>query len=508
MARGRPERKEAELFDLLVSGGTVVTPAGTQALDVAVQDGTIAGVLRPGLALEARRRIDASGCLVLPGGIDPHVHYNVTFGGVTSEGQEFSHACALGGTTTILDFVFHEAYAEPYRTVHDAVAAKRLEADGNIAVDYGIHVCLAGNPPDAAIEEIGDLIRAGLPTIKTMTTYGFMSDDGHRLGVMAEVARHGGLSVIHAEDDAIMAWLTARLVREGKTHGGYIAEARPALAEEAAVRRAIVLAEHTGSPLYVLHVAAERAARAIAEARGRGLPVYGESLATYLSFTGAVLFDDARRGLLWNNYPTLKTQADQDGLWAALARDDLQCVGSDHLAHTARQRYEVMGSTVDSLQCGQVATELRLPVVYHRGVVEGRLSLERFVDVVSTNPAKLMGLYPRKGAIAPGSDADLVVLDPARRWTVRADELHMSSDFSCWEGWELQGKVRDTILRGEVLVEGGAYVGSRTGGRFLERRIAPQLLATPPNLAWTAPRGRYASPTAAGAASATAMSSL
>ncbi|MCI0635700.1 MAG: amidohydrolase family protein, partial [Actinobacteria bacterium] len=333
--------------------------------------------------------------------------------------------------------------------------------------------------------EIGDVIRDGIPTIKTLTTYGWMSDDGHRLGIMSEVAEHGGLSVVHAEDDAIARWLTAKYLREGKTHGAYIVETRGPLVEEAAVRRCMLLAEHTGSPLYVLHVAAGSAAAAIGEGRARGLPVYGETIIAYLSFTAEALWDDENRGLLWNNYPVIKYQEDQDLLWEAVAEDRLQVVSSDHFTTTVADRYEKMGSTVDSLQAGQAAVEMRVPVLYHRAVQEGRISLNRFVELVSTNPAKIMGLYPRKGIIAVGSDADIVVIDPARTWTVRWQDHHMSADYNCWEGWELKGKVTTSILRGSVLVENEEWVGSKTGGRFLSRTLLPQVVGRAPDLSAT-----------------------
>ena len=464
------------MFDLLIRGGTVVTAETSALLDIAVEGERIVEIAPAGtLQGEAKRVLDASGCVVLPGGVDPHVHYGLKVFGVEAETQDHSAAAAFGGTTTLIDFVFQA----PPTSLGDAIKAKKEEAAGRMAIDYSFHAVLTGEIPFEVMDEIGDTIRDGIPTIKTMTTYHMMCDDGHRLGVMQQVAEHGGLSVVHAEDDAIANWLTKKYLREGKTHGAYIAETRPALVEEAAVRRAMLLAERTGSPLYVLHMAAGTAVAALTESRARGLPFYGETLTPYLSFTSDKLWDDANRGLLWNNYPTIKSQEDQDVLWAALADDRLQTVGSDHFLIKATDRYEKMGTTVDALQCGQAGVELRLPVLYHLGVHQGRLSANRFVEVVSTNPAKIMGLYPRKGTLAVGSDADIVLFDPRQTWTVRHEDLHMTADYSCWEGWELTGKVRTTVLRGAILVEDGRLVGDTRSGQFLARRLLPEIVANP-----------------------------
>ena len=469
-------------YDLLVRGGTVVTPTAAEPLDVGVTGERIAAIDRPGaLGNEAVTTIDATGCIVIPGGVDPHVHYSLGFGPVHAEPQEYSPAPAFGGTTTLIDFAF---WQEP-KTLHEAVEEKKAEASGRMAVDYSFHALLAGNPPFEVLEEIGDVIRGGIPTIKTLTTYGWMSDDGHRYGVMSEVAEHGGLSIVHAEDDDIANWLTKKHLREGKTHGAHIVDTRGPLVEEAAVRRCMLLAERTGSPLYVFHIAAGSAAIALGEGRARGLPFYGETIIAYLSFTADKLWDDEGRGLLWNNYPVIKHQEDQDILWEAAADDRIQVVSSDHFATSAADRFEKMGTTVDSLQAGQASVEMRVPVLFHRGVHEGRISLNRFVELVSTNPAKIMGLYPRKGALAVGSDADIVVIDPAKSWTVSAESHHMSPDYNCWEGWRLQGRVTTTILRGSVLVSDGDWVGSRTGGRFVERTLLPELRGRPPDLSLT-----------------------
>jgi len=410
----------------------------------------------------------ADGCLVLPGAIDPHTHYTLGFAGVYAEAPEYTIAAAWGGTTTIIDFAVQVAP----KGLGDAIRDKRAEVDGRMGVDYGLHAIVTGDVSFDVMDEIGDVIRNGIPTIKTFMTYDLMVDDGHRLGVMERVADHGGMSVVHAEDDSVSRWLTKKYLAEGKTHGGFIVEVRPPFVEEAAVRRAILLARHVQSPLYVLHVAAGSAAAAIREARAEGLPVYGETLIAYLSFTQERLWDDERQGLLWNNIPPIKYEEDRRQLWESIKSDrGLQVVSTDQFATTRAERYEKEGTTVDSLQAGQAAVEVRVPVLYHLGVAGRLISENRFVQLISTNPAKLMGLYPRKGELAVGADADVVIFDAGKRWTVDHQALHMASDFNCWDGWELSGSVRTTILRGHVLIEDGTFVGSAAHGQYLTRQL-------------------------------------
>lgn len=460
-------------FDLVVQGGTVVTPTSVEKLDVAVTGGTIAALGAPGsfAAQGAKRTIDATGCFVVPGGVDPHVHYDMGFAAVRSEDRKYSVAPAWGGTTTVIDQVFHEGDASLVQTVEE----RKASAAGTMAVDYSFHALLSANPSFEVIDEIGEVIRGGIPTIKCLTTYGWMSDDGHIWGVYNEVAKQGGLAIAHAEDDAIANWLTAKHLREGKTHGAHIVDTRGPLVEEAAVRRLALLAERSGCPLYFFHVGAGSAAAAIGEYRRRGVPIYGESLIAYLSFTADKLWDDENRGLLWNNYPVVKHQADQDRLWRAVLADELQAVSSDHFCTTAETRYKDMGTRVDNLQAGQAAVEMRLPVLWSRGVAEGRLGLRRFVELSSANAAKIMGLYPRKGALQVGSDADITVIDPSASWTVRWQEHHMVADYNCWEGEELKGRVKATVLRGETLVLDGSWVGPTQSGQFLARTLDPTI---------------------------------
>ena len=471
--------------DVLISGGTVVSAHGEQKLDVAIEGERIAGLHEPGQGGEARRVIDATDCLVIPGAIDPHVHYDLDFQGLlVTESADYTHAAVHGGTTTLIDFAFQEQLG-----LADTVADRRQVLEGRMAVDWSLHAALTRDFTFEHIEEIGDVIAAGVPTIKTLTTYGWMSDDGRRYGAMCEVAEHGGMSLVHAEDDAIANWLTGKYLREGKTHASYVSETRGPLVEEAATRRTIFLCERAGSPLYVLHMAAGAAVDALTEARSRGLPMYGETLSVYLSFTQENMRDETPlivdgeewgpRGLLYNNFPVPKFKEDRDKLWEAIIDDRLQAVATDHCSTTLKDRMEQMGRTMDSMQAGQSASEIRVPLLYTTLVASGKASASRWVELISTNPARIMGLAPAKGEIAVGADADVVVFDPNRTWTVDWRELHMSVPYSCWDGWELTGKARDVMLRGQLLVENENYVGSKTSGRFIPRTLAPEYLANP-----------------------------
>jgi len=473
------------MYDLLIVNGTVVTPTGAEACDVAVDGETIAAVAPAGtLGTEAKKVIDAAQCYVIPGGIDPHVHYAMNFENIIlTEGPHYSFAAAIGGNTSVIDFAFQE----PPQGLIDAIADRKVQFAGQMAIDYSVHAILTKTFSFDVVEEIGQAIAEGVPTIKTMMTYGYMTDDGQRWGAMNEVAKNGGMSVVHAEDDSIARWLTAQYIRAGKTHGAYICEVRGPIVEEAAVRRAMFLAERANSPLYILHMAAGSGINALAESRGRGLPFYGETLSAYLSFTQDDIWDESpievggtvynARGCLYNNYPTPKFAADRDTCWEALGDGRLQAVATDHALVSLKDRFETMGTTIENMQAGQAAVELRVPLLFDQGVNTGRISVNRWVELISTNPAKIMGMWPQKGQIAPGSDADIVVFDPAKRWQVRWQDLHMSEPYSCWDGWELTGKVRDTVLRGSLIVQDGEFVGSKTGGQFVPRKLLPQVVS-------------------------------
>jgi len=329
---------------------------------------------------------------------------------------------------------------------------------------------LTQNVTDAAMGELPEVISGGIASFKMFTTFAegsasgnLLSDDGVIWGVMNAAERAGGVVMVHAEDNCIINFNTRRLYAEGREAGRNIHLARPPLAEEAAIRRMILLAERSGCPLYVVHVSSAPGATAIAEARARRVPVFGEVLHNYLAFTSE---DYAKPdGTLYHNYPPLKSPADQDALWSAIRLGDLDTVASDDF--TIPRSSKLSGLVVDNVPGGHNGIETRMDVLFSEGVAKNRLTIEQFVKLTAEAPARLFGLYPRKGVIAVGSDADLVLIDPAARHTIRLDELHSACDYSLWDGWELTGRVTATVLRGQVLVEDGNWVGPRHTGGFV-----------------------------------------
>lgn len=491
-------------FDTVIAGGTVISPTESRRLDVCIRDGRIAALVPAGEATAAAQVIDATDCLVVPGGVDTHVHYalhkdlgrparnavpdadgRLPNAFSHTEGPEYSYAAAMGGTTTVIDFAYHE----PGRTIKDSIALRRALFDGRMAVDYSMHITMTRDFDHDDVAQVGGMIADGFPTFKTFMTYATQANDGQRYGLMKEVARHGGMSLVHAEDDAIARWINEEYVRAGKTYGAYVSEVRNAFVEEAGVRRALFIAEEARSSLLILHMASGRAVRALAAAQSRGLPFHGETLIAYLSFTQDNLWEETpvedegqyfgQRGLLYNNYPTLKTSDDRAALWDAITSRDLATIATDHSAGSFEDRYNVMGSSLDGLvQAGQSAAELRMPLAYHLGVNGHGLSVNRWIELVSTNPAKISGLWPRKGELLVGSDADVVVFDPARRWTVDWRDLHNSARYSLWDGQEMVGAVRSTLLQGKTVVSDGRWVGDREGGQFIQRQIPAQLVGS------------------------------
>jgi dihydropyrimidinase len=377
-----------------------------------------------------------------------------------------SRAAAFGGTTTFIDF----ALQRDDGSLLAAIQAKRDELRKDRPhIDYALHAMITGRSTFEVLEEIKDAVAAGVISFKMFTTFsgqsvgGLFLDDGRVWGVMEQLARHGGVAMLHCEDDCIIDFSVRRLYREGRQKGTNIHIARPNLCEEAALRRMLLLAQRSGSPLYVVHVSTHEGVEAIEEAQGKGQVVYGEALHNYLAFTS----DDYLRpnGLAYHNYPALKSALDRDTLWAGLRSRALDIVSSDDF--TIPLAAKLSGQHVDNVLGGHNGIETRMPVLFSEGVSKGRLSINRFVEVTASAPARVFGIYPQKGAIAPGSDADIVLIDAKARHTIRQAKLHSECDYSLWDGWECQGVLRMTIARGQVLVEDGRWVGTVRAGEFV-----------------------------------------
>jgi len=464
------------MLDLVIRGGQVVTPGGAGVWDVGVEGERIVAVAAPGtLPRDAGRVVDAAGKLVIPGGIDPHVHTHWPIpalgGGHTTSAppEQVSRAALCGGTTTLVDF----AVWEPGMTIAQAIAAKEAVWRQGFT-DHALHVMLQGAVPPEVIDQIPEAIQAGFPSLKIFTTdvrpigKGRMIRLGHLWAIMDKAARHGGILAIHAEDDDLVMYMYERVEREGRTDIQHMPLVHSAMSEDISFRRVLRLARYVeGAAVYFVHVSAGAGVEAIAEARGAGLAVYGETLHHYATFTAeAYLRPD---GVMFHTYPSLKHEEDRRRLWRGLETGTLATVATDELC--TPRAVKLRSRHVADATGGHVGVETRVPIVYTEGVAKRGLSLERFVAVTSANAARLLGLYPRKGAIAPGSDADLVVFDPGVRRTLRAEDLH-GSDYSAWEGWEVHGWPSMVILRGKVAVEDGKLIGRAGDGRHVPGKLA------------------------------------
>jgi len=461
------------MLDTLIQGGTVVSPHATGQIDVAIHGGRVVAFMAPGsLDVQASRVIDARGKYVVPGGIDAHVHFNIALSpAMRAQSAKWGgRAAAFGGTTTFIDFA-HQSGAG---SLVGAIEGKQAElAADKPDVDYSLHAMITGEATFGVLDEIPEAISGGVSSFKMFTTFSDKSasgslytDDGRIWGVMRQTSKHGGMAMVHCEDDCIIDFCVRNLYRQGRQQAAHIHEARPSLCEEAAMSRMLLLSRRTGSPLYVVHVSSVEGIEALAEARAKGHTAYGEALHNYLAFCNE---DYARpNGMIYHNYPALKSPRDRSALWEALRSGVLDVASSDDFTIPLAQK--IAGKEVDNASGGHNGIETRMAYLFSEGVRPGRLDLNRFVDVSSTAVAKLFGLYPRKGIIAVGSDADIVVIDPDARRTLTLADLHSDCDYSLWDGWGFHGFPTLTMLRGHVLVEDGRWTGPEGIGRFVPAR--------------------------------------
>jgi dihydropyrimidinase len=463
-------------MSLLIANGRLITATDDAIADIYCENGIIAEIGR-GLPArrEADRTIDASGKYVLPGGVDVHTHLDMPAGDTTSSDdfETGTIAAAFGGTTTIVDF----ATQSRGETMRHALDGWMARADGKAVIDYGFHMAIT-DLPEARLDEMDAMVRVeGVTSFKLFMAYPgrLMVDDATIFRALRRTGDNGGLVCVHAENGGVIDELVREALRRGDTSPRYHALTRPPLVEAEATGRAIALAEMAGVPVYVVHLSSAGALEKIRQARDEGLPAYAETCPQYLFLSSDEYEGPGVEGAKYVMSPPLRERWHQDVLWRGLAANDLQVVSTDHCPFRKRDK-ERGRDDFSRIPNGAPGIETRMMLIHEGGVRLGRFSLNRFVDVCCTTPAKLFGLFPRKGIIAVGSDADIVIFDPDMPRTLGVETLHMRVDYNPYEGTTVRGVPAFVISGGKVIVEGGAFVGNKGSGRFLKR--GPSLAAT------------------------------
>ena len=467
-------------FDLIVRGGTVATAADTFRSDVAIRDGRVVALghdLGP-----ADREIDAVGMLVLPGGIDAHCHIEQESSFKVMTADDFysgSVSAAFGGNTTILPF------AAQHRGQHlrDVVKTPHERAGPKAVIDYAFHLIISDPTENVLGQELPALIMEGYTSFKVYMTYEMLKiDDRQMLDVLSLARRYGAMTMVHAENNDVINWLSERLLTRGYVAPKYHAVSHNPIAESEASRRAIDLARLADAKLLIVHVSAPEAAQAILNARNRGLPIYGETCPQYLFLTAADLDRDGMEGAKFCCSPPPRDKAGQEAIWLGLKNGTFQVFSSDH----APYRYDETGKfsagpnpSFKKIANGVPGIETRMPLLFSEGVGKGRLSLNEFVALTSTNAAKIYGLHPRKGTIAVGSDADIAIWDPNWKRTITRSILHDNMDYTPYEGMEVTGWPKTVINRGRIVVEDETLLVARGSGEFLERQPIDPETGTP-----------------------------
>ncbi|MEP6797895.1 MAG: dihydropyrimidinase, partial [Lapillicoccus sp.] len=469
---------------ILITGGTVVSATGRTRADVIVDGETIAALVTPGstalgvdLAARVGQVIDATGKYVIPGGVDCHTHMQMPFGG-TSASDTFetgTAAAAWGGTTTIVDFVVQRTGER----VQDCLADWHAKAGGSCVVDYGFHQILGG-VDDESLKAMDELVDEGITSFKLFMAYPgvFFSDDGQILRAMQQARGNGSMIMMHAENGTAIDTLVAQALARGDTSPVNHGLTRPWETEEEATHRAIMLANLTGAPLYIVHMSAKQAVATLAQARGEGFNVFGETCPQYLYLSleeqlGAPGFEGAK----WVCSTPLRSRAEghQDELWRYLRTGDISVVSTDHCPFCYKDQKELGLGDFSKIPNGIGSVEHRMDLLY-QGVATGQITLERWVELCSTTPARMFGLYGRKGVIAPGADADIVVYDPDGHTSIGLGKTHhMNMDYSAWEGYEIDGHVDTVLSRGSVVIDQGVFHGTKGHGRYLRRELSQYL---------------------------------
>jgi dihydropyrimidinase len=452
----------------LIRGAKIVNADRTQDGDLLI-DGEKIREIAAGIPVTAADRvIEAGGMLLLPGGIDVHTHLDMPFGGTTSSDdfETGTRAAAFGGTTTLIDFAI-QARGMKMREALDTWWGK---ADGRASIDYGLHMIVT-DLPDAGLEDMDAMVAEGVASFKLFMAYPgvLMVDDATIFKALSRTSKNGALICMHAENGSVIDVIIQRALAEGKTAPIYHALTRPATAEAEAVHRAIAMAEIAGVPVYIVHLSSEDALNQVREARDRGVPAFAETCPQYLLLSVDELARPGFEGAKYVFTPPLREKHHQPKLWDGLKHDHLQVVSTDHCPFCFEDQKILGKDSFTKIPNGGPGIENRLQLLFHHGVNQGKLTLNRFVEVVSTTPAKIFGLYPRKGVLQPGADADVVIWDPQAEHVISAKTHHMRVDYSMFEGFPVKGNARTVLSRGEIIVDNGSWKGKPGRGQFQKR---------------------------------------
>lgn len=460
------------IVSLVIKNGTVVSPFGVLKTDIAIEGEKILALGLISAFSKAEKVIDARGKIVIPGGVDTHSHFELLFMGARppETWDVGTTAAAIGGTTTTIDF----APQEKGESLLDAIKRQFARADELSVIDYTTKPILTDlSDLDKELDYMKEVVDYGVPSFKGATIYtkqGWYENDWQLYSILRRVKELGGMMTIHAENCLIGEQMQVELIKQGKTEPKYWSVAKPNFVENLAIQTCMMVAEVLGSNTYIVHTSTKEGPGIIASYRRKGLPVFCETCTHYLWLTEDKFEPKFPDGIMYMCSPPLRKQEDIEALWEGITAGTVHTIGSDHVAFTKAQKEEHCDA-FDTIPNGFPGCEVRVPVIFSEGVLKRGLSLQKFVDVVSTNGAKIFGLYPKKGVIAPGSDADIVILDPDKKHSLNAADLHMGTDLSVFEGLEVTGWPVATILRGEVIVESEEFVGKVGQGQFVKGKL-------------------------------------
>ncbi|MGZ3422110.1 MAG: dihydropyrimidinase [Polyangiales bacterium] len=454
----------------VIENGTIVTAIDTYPGDVWIENERIVAITAPGHSqgMTADTRIDAKGKYVMPGGIDAHTHMDMPFGGTTSadDFESGTIAAAHGGTTTLVDFAI-QTKGSSLRQGLDTWYAK---AEGKAAIDYGFHMIFTDVNP-GTLEEVGGLVKEGITSFKLFMAYPgvLYVDDGQIFRAMQRARDLGALICMHAENGIALDVLIEQAIARGETAPKYHSLSRPQIAEAEGTHRALALAEMAECPVYIVHLSAPRALEKVMEARDRGQAAYAETCPQYLFCSLDDLARDGFEGAKYVCTPPLRPKEMQEDIWRGLKTNDLQVVSTDHCPFCFKGQKELGRDSFAKIPNGMPGVETRLYLLWDGGVRTGRISMNRFVEITSTAPAKIFGMFPRKGTIAPGSDADILVWDPEKEHVLSVETLHMRVDYSPFEGKVVKGAATHVLSRGELVIENGKFISKKGRGKFFRR---------------------------------------